>query len=52
MTSRSAAQIAIETVREFLKNDDSIRTVFFVCFDSENFDIYKTLLSFLKRFPA
>lgn len=40
-----AAKIAIESVSDFLKTENSIRTVFFVCFDSENFEIYKTLLS-------
>ncbi|TGK35942.1 hypothetical protein EHQ12_08300 [Leptospira gomenensis] len=48
------AKIAIESVREFFSNEDtifsisqsledghSIETVFFVCFDSENFEIYK-----------
>lgn len=39
-----AAKIAIKTVLEFLKNDDSIEKIFFVCFDSENFKIYEEIL--------
>jgi O-acetyl-ADP-ribose deacetylase (regulator of RNase III) len=40
-----AAHIAIETVTEFLANDSSISKVYFVCFDKENYDIYKTRIS-------
>ena len=35
-----AAEIAIRTVREFLKNNDKIEKVIFCCFDEENFSIY------------
>jgi len=40
-----AAKIAIKTVREFLKNSSTIKKVVFVCFDEENYKIYKELLS-------
>ncbi len=39
-----AAKIAIKTVKSFLKNNKTIEQVVFVCFDEENYDIYKTLL--------
>ena len=39
-----AAKIAIETIKSFLKNNKTIEQVVFVCFDEENYDIYKTLL--------
>jgi O-acetyl-ADP-ribose deacetylase len=35
-----AARIAISTVLNFLKNDDSIDGVSFVCFDDETYDVY------------
>lgn len=38
-----AARIAIDTVRSFTK-PDRIDRVLFVCFDEENYDIYKALL--------
>jgi O-acetyl-ADP-ribose deacetylase len=41
----SAAIIAIKTVSEFLLNTDKIEKVIFVCFDDENFEIYKRLLT-------
>jgi O-acetyl-ADP-ribose deacetylase (regulator of RNase III) len=40
-----AAQIAIQTVKDFLSGNDQIRKVYFVCFDQENFDLYNQLLS-------
>ncbi|RHX81207.1 O-acetyl-ADP-ribose deacetylase [Leptospira yasudae] len=43
-----AAKIAIKSVLESLKENDPIEKVFFVCFDTENFEIYKALLSFSK----
>lgn len=42
---RRAAEIAISTVREFLKADLSIEKVIFCCFDSENYELYKTLIN-------
>lgn len=41
---KAAARIAIEEVKNFLENDSSIEKVIFVCFDSENYSIYKELL--------
>jgi O-acetyl-ADP-ribose deacetylase len=41
-----AAEIAIETVRSFLINNTTITNVQFVCFDDENYNIYKQLLSY------
>lgn len=39
-----AAEIAIETVTKFLSGNDQIRQVYFVCFDQENYELYKLLL--------
>lgn len=39
-----AARIALSTVIDYLKSDKTIKDVFFVCFDKENFDIYETLV--------
>ena len=39
---KEAAEIAIKTVDEFLQQNDSIK-VYFVCFDDENFELYKSL---------
>ena len=39
-----AAFIAIKEVTEFLKNSQSIMTVYFVCFDNENFHYYSNIL--------
>ena len=41
---RQAAEIAIETVREFLKENPLPEQVSFVCFDEENFRIYRELV--------
>lgn len=41
---RKAAVIAIETVREFLKENTLPEQVSFVCFDEENFLVYKEML--------
>ena len=38
-----AAQIAIETVNSF--ESEIIETVLFVCFDDENYNVYKSLLN-------
>ncbi|MEA3317000.1 MAG: O-acetyl-ADP-ribose deacetylase [Bacteroidota bacterium] len=40
-----AAKIAIKTVKEVLKKNKQIKKVIFACFDSENYNIYKQLLS-------
>ena len=38
-----AAKIAINTVREFLDQNDLITKVYFVCFDEENYQLYNSL---------
>jgi O-acetyl-ADP-ribose deacetylase len=40
-----AAKIAIETVTKFLSENDQVIEVYFVCFDQENYELYKRLLS-------
>lgn len=40
----SAAKIAINTVSEFLEKNTTISKVYFVCFDNENYVIYKNEL--------
>lgn len=40
-----AAEIAVQTVQDFLETNDSIKHVFFVCFDEENKGIYSKLLN-------
>ena len=39
-----AAKVATESVHAFLQTTDSLDSVYFVCFDSENFSLYKELL--------
>jgi O-acetyl-ADP-ribose deacetylase len=39
-----AATIAIQTVQQFQANDKSLAEVFFVCFDDENYSLYKERL--------
>ena len=41
---KEASEIAVKTVTEFLQNDSSIHKVFFVCFDDENYRLYKDQL--------
>ncbi len=41
---RRAAHQAIEAVMQFFNNSKSPMEVYFVCFDEENFNIYKELL--------
>jgi O-acetyl-ADP-ribose deacetylase len=40
----NAAAIAIETVQQFLATDNDLEEVFFVCFDDENYNLYKKKL--------
>ena len=40
-----AAKIAIEEVEKFLNQNKTMEKVIFVCFDTENFDIYSRLLN-------
>lgn len=42
---KPAAEIALKEVRDFLSKDDTVETVFFCCFDDENFRIYHRLLN-------
>jgi len=39
-----AAEIAVATVSKFLSENESIKLVVFVCFDDENYGIYKNIL--------
>ena len=39
-----AAEVAVNTVNDFLNINSSISKIYFVCFDQENFDIYQSLL--------
>jgi len=39
-----AAEIAFDTVDQFLKTSGSVHEVIFCCFSSDNFSIYKELL--------
>lgn len=39
-----AAAIAVETVQRFLANDNNLEEVIFVCFDDENYNLYKERL--------
>lgn len=39
-----AAHIAVNTVNSFLETDDQIQKVYFVCFDQENYELYRQLL--------
>lgn len=39
-----AAQIAIKTVTDFLADTDKIEKVIFVCYDTENYDLYNDIL--------
>ena len=40
-----AAEIAIRTVTEFLRENKQLQQVYFVCFDEENLQIYQRLLT-------
>ncbi len=39
-----AAQIAIKTIKGFLQESNYPQLVYFVCFDQENYSLYKSLL--------
>ncbi len=41
---KEAAEVAIKTVNDFLQNNSSIQKVYFVCFDDENYLLYKNQL--------
>jgi O-acetyl-ADP-ribose deacetylase (regulator of RNase III) len=40
-----AAEIAVKTVTEFLSENEQIKTVYFVCFDQENYELYSQLMA-------
>ena len=42
---QKAAEIAVMTVQQFLPTTATIKKVIFVCFDDENYGIYKALLN-------
>lgn len=39
-----AARIAVDTVNDFLNENETIYEVVFVCFDDENYNLYDTIL--------
>jgi O-acetyl-ADP-ribose deacetylase (regulator of RNase III) len=41
---KEAAEITVRTVMGFLKENDKIEKVIFVCFDNENYNLYSALL--------
>jgi len=41
---RSAAEIALKTVTDFIKKAEHLEIIYFVIFDEENFDIYQELM--------
>ena len=41
---KKAAEIAIDTVQNFLLGNESLKKVIFCCYDKENYDIYLTLM--------
>jgi O-acetyl-ADP-ribose deacetylase len=40
-----AAKIAVETTKDFLSKNNAIEKVIFVCFDNENYELYKKQLN-------
>lgn len=42
---KKAAKIAIETVNKYIKNSKTIKRVFFICHDKENFDLYNSIIN-------
>ena len=41
-----AAQVAIQTVKEYMSENTQIGKIVFVCFDDENYEIYHKLMQF------
>lgn len=39
-----AAEVAVDAVRDFLNTNSTLEKIVFVCFDEENFKIYKSIL--------
>ncbi|MCC8154111.1 MAG: O-acetyl-ADP-ribose deacetylase [Tannerellaceae bacterium] len=47
---KEAAEIAVRTVQQYIEQENkTIREVFFVCFDEENYQLYQHLLSIEKK---
>lgn len=42
---KQAAKIAVDAVKDFLETNSSIQKIYFVCFDEENFQLYKSLIN-------
>lgn len=42
-----AAEIAVKVVTKFLSENDQIRQVYFVCFDQENYELYRQFNSII-----
>ena len=42
---KPAAEIAVYTVSEFMQSAKNLKEIIFVCFDDENYNLYKQLLS-------
>jgi O-acetyl-ADP-ribose deacetylase (regulator of RNase III) len=42
---KEAAEIALQTVKTFLHTDQTIAKVYFVCFDDENHQLYRSILA-------
>lgn len=42
---KAAAGIAIKTVKDFLEINSLISKIYFVCFDEENYNLYKMIMS-------
>ena len=40
----NAASVAIETVFDFLRQDATMKKIYFVCFDEENYSIYSSII--------
>ena len=42
---KEAAEIAVKTVADFLKQNNFISKVYFICFDDENHQLYQSLIN-------
>jgi O-acetyl-ADP-ribose deacetylase len=42
---KRAAQIAVREIKGFLEKNDNMEKVIFVCFDDENYEVYKNILN-------
>lgn len=40
---KPAAEIAVKTVKQFMQSANHVKDVIFVCFDDENYDLYREL---------